>query len=197
MPRWFQNTLFALAAVPLLTGAAGAVDVYLALEAAGQGTYTVDGRVWTPGNPSGAWSVLSDYDHLPAFIPSLRESHVQQRSADFLLLKQEAVGRALGIFHRQLHVLLKVREKPEQEIAFEDTAHHDFVSYGGCWQIEPAAGGGSWVNYHLAAKPRFYAPAFVARKAFRDNAKDLLLSVQSEIIRRGDLKNTLLCCSPR
>ena len=187
----------ALAAFPLLAGAAGAADIYLSLQAAGAGTYTVEGRFWTPTDPAGAWAILSDYDHLPFFVPSLDKSKVQQRSSSFLLLKQEATGSALGIFHRRLHVLLTVREKKDEEIDFEDTAHLDFDSYAGSWHIEPAAGGGSWVNYSLAAKPNFFAPAFVARRAFRTNAKDLLLSVQSEMIRRGRLSETLLCCSQR
>ncbi len=164
----------------------------LALNATGQGTYEVDGRFWTPGDSDGTWNVISDYDHLPFFISSLKISQVQQRSSDFLLLKQKAVGHALGIFHRKLHVLLRVRERPNQEIDFEDISHQDFDSYIGSWQIEQAEGGGVWVAYHLTAKPDFFAPAFVARKSFRTNAKDLLVSVQSEITRRRHLSDTLL-----
>ncbi len=194
MRRWIPQALLALVA-PLLAGAAGAADVYLALDAAGNGRYTIEARFWTPGDPSGAWQVLTDYDHLPSFIPSLRRSEIQERTDSGVILKQEAVGRALGIFHRHLDVILKVREISEREIHFEDTAHEDFSSYGGFWKIEPAAGSGSWVRYRLQATPKFFAPAVVARKAFRDSARQLLLSVQNEILRRGDLSETLLCCS--
>jgi hypothetical protein len=195
MLRWLQTTWLALAAFLLLAGALRAADVYLALETAGEGTYTIAGRFWTPGDSSDAWNVLTDYDHLPLFIPSLQQSKIRERSSDFLILRQEAVGRALGIFHRRLHVLLKIFEIPKREIKFEDLSHVDFASYNGYWQIESAAGGGSWVNYHLSAQPKFFAPAIVARKSFQTNAKDLLLSVQTEIIRRGHLSDTLQCCS--
>jgi len=197
MLRWFKTTLLTLVALPGLSGAARAADVYLALEAAGEGTYTVEGRFWTPGDPSGAWAVLSDYDHLPLFIPSLQESKIQEWSTDSLLLKQEAIGRALGVFHRHLHVLLRVKEQSDREILFEDISHQDFKTYQGSWKVETAPGGGSWVTYRLVAQPNFFAPAFVARKSFRTNARDLLLSVQTEIVRRGDLGQTLLCCSQR
>jgi hypothetical protein len=184
-----------LAALLLFVHGAYAAEVYLALNATGQGTYEVDGRFWTPGDLTGTWKVLTDYDHLPSFIPSLVESQITHRTADSLTLRQEAIGRILGVFHRDLHVLLRVQEQPGQEIRFEDSSHQDFKSYSGFWRIGSAAGGGTWVDYHLVAEPNFFAPAVVARRSFRSNAKNLLLSVQSEIIRRNDLSSTLLCCS--
>jgi hypothetical protein len=189
--------LISLAWIALLffTGAANAQDIYLALEATGRGTYTIEGRFWTPGDPLLSWNVLTDYDHLPNFIPSLLTSHVQERTAKSLLLQQEAIGKALLVFHRRLHVLLKVTEQPYQQITFEDVSHQDFRAYSGSWKIERADGGGSWVTYDLQATPNFFAPAPIARTSFRKNARDLLLSIQSEIVRRGNLDRTLLCCS--
>ncbi len=179
----------------LLSPLVHAEEIYLDLQASGEGSYTVKGRFWTPGDSLAAWSTLIDYERLPQFVPGLEFSHVQERYSDHLLLKQEAVGRALFFFHRHLDVLLNVQEQWGRQISFLDISHKDFDAYSGYWQVAPAAGGGSWVDYRLEAKPNFFAPHAIARKAFRSNAKDLLLSVQSEIIRRGKLGETLLCCS--
>ena len=175
--------------------AARAADGHLTLNAQGQGTYVVEARFWTASDLPGVWGVLTDYTRLPTFIPSLKESELQHKTTDFLVLKQEAVGRALGVFNRHLHVRLHITEKENREITFKDTARRDFVSYYGSWQIDPALEGGTWVTYHLIAQPAFYAPSFIARKSFRTNAKELLMSVEAEIARREHLKSKLLCCS--
>jgi len=194
MSRWLQSALWILAALPLLAGAAGAADVYLELTTVGNGRYTVDGRFWTPAEVVGAWTILSDYNHLSDFIPSLKESHLRENEND-LVLYQEANAQALGVFHRRLHILLHLTERAGREIEFKDISHQDFEDYRGSWQIESAGGAGSWVIYHLEAKPNFFSPAVIARKAFRANARALLLSVQTEMERRNQLGDTHHCCS--
>src|ERR1051325_4389422 len=91
----------ALAGLALLWGATvvRAEDIYLDLQAKGEGTYMVQGRFWTPGEPKGAWVVLTDYEHLPGFVPGLESSRIEERSPDHLMLRQEAIGRALLFFH--------------------------------------------------------------------------------------------------
>jgi len=188
-------TWFVLAALLFCPPAAYAEDLYLALHTSGEGQYLVEGRFWTPADAPTVWSTLSDYDHLPSFVLSLKTSKVQERSSDSLLIDQVADGRALLFFHRRIHVRLQVHEHPFDEIVFEDISHRDFVSYSGSWHILAAAGGGSWVDYRLQAKPNFFAPGPIARQSFQKMAKELLMSVESEIVRRGHLDSTFLCCS--
>lgn len=180
----------------LFPSAIRAEEMSVQLQSSPEGTYTIDSRFWTPAEPSAAWNTLSDYGHLPEFVRSLTVSRVQQKTTDYLLVQQEAVGRAFVVLQKHLKLLLKVREEPDRQILFEDISQHDFTSYSGSWHIERAAGGGSWITYHLQARPKFYAPRSMARKAFRKNARDLLIAIDAEIIRRGDLSKTLLCCSP-
>lgn len=194
MRRWVLIVCSVLVAPLSSLRAAGTEDVYLDLTASGKGTYKIEGRFWTPGDAALVWAVLTDYDNLPVFIPSLQKSQVVEKFPDHLVLQQEAVGRALVLFHRHLSIRLAVRERIHERIDFEDIAKKDFKRYVGSWVVSPAAGGGMWVDYELTATPNFFAASFVARNAFRKMAKELLLAVQTEIIRRGELLSTFACC---
>jgi ribosome-associated toxin RatA of RatAB toxin-antitoxin module len=206
--QWFGrpagSSLWGLGVIPFTVLAAllfyipinvHAEDLYLSLQTTGQGIYTVEGRFWTPADAPTIWSTLSDYEHLPQFVTSMKESRIRERKENRLLVDQVADGKALVLFHRRIHILLQVHEQPYNEIDFEDTLLKDFKSYRGCWKIVTAAGGGSWVDYRLEAKPNFFAPAPIARGAFQKMAKELMTSVETEILRRGHLGDTQTCCS--
>lgn len=186
-----------LAALLLFAGQARGEDLSVELQPSVKGSYRVEGRFWTPGDPSVAWQTLTDYNRLPMFVPTMESSEIREKSANSILVQQEAIGEALMVFHRHFNVLLRIKEQPLKEIEFEDTFHRDFRSYNGSWDLEKAAGGGTWINYQLQVTPNFFAPRYIVRNAFRNNAKELLRDVQAEIIRRGHLSETLLCCSQR
>ena len=134
-----------------------------------------------------AWEVLTDYDRIDDFVPSVKRSEVKERRGNSLLLEQEWVARAL-FFVRTFSVLLETREEPERHILFRDLSGKDFELYEGVWRIEPAPQG-VWVRYELRAKLVFFVPGFVAKKMFKKTAEDLLGEVRLEILRRDKLAN--------
>jgi len=64
-------------------------------------------------------------------------------------------------------------------------SHDTFTDYQGQWLIEPSFCGGSWVHYHLIAKPKSAAARLVARRSFQKMAQELMSSVRREIQRRS------------
>jgi len=137
-------------------------------------------------SPADAWSVLSDYDGISSFIPSMKESRVLERRGGHVLVEQRALGKFL-FFTRTARVLLLVRENPPGMIAFEDILHYDFEYYRGSWSVE-RSGGDSRVVYRLEAKRKFPAPEFIAGRIMRRNAEDLLQEVRAEMLRRSRAK---------
>ena len=129
------------------------------------------------------WEVLTDYEGIPGFVSSMRESRITGRGERHLVVEQAAVGR-LFMFSRRMHVTLFVEEIPPTTIRFEDVVGNDFEDYRGEWRIEPR-GDAVEIVYRLAARPSFSVPDFIARRLFRRMARDLLDQVKTEIERRA------------
>ena len=130
-----------------------------------------------------AWQVLTDYDHIHEFVSSMKESHVERRDADSLLVRQDAIS-SFFIFHHRVQVLLDVRETPESRITFRDVLGKDFRDYQGEWRITSDSTG-TRVNYELQAEPHMAMPKSVCRGMLRDVARDLLSQVRVEMLRRA------------
>ena len=154
-------------------------QVVVSLADTSDGTVRLEGRFTVAASSATAWSVLTDYEHIPAFVSSMRSSRVKSRDDGCLLVEQESVGKAL-LFHRKVYVLLRVRETPRELIAFEDLSKASFDRYEGAWQLRPTPGGVE-VTYRLTAKGGVTAPGFLLRGAYRKMVGELLEQVRTRI----------------
>lgn len=160
----------------------------LSFAESGAGGFKVEAGFWVSVSSETAWEVLSDYDRLAEFVPSLRSSKVLERRAGRVLLEQVAVGRVFA-FSRRVRVVLELRETPFERIVFTDTAGEDFERYRGSWRIEPEHGSTRLrIVYELEAKRRFAAPDFVASGVLRRNTRSLLRALRKEMLRRAGLE---------
>jgi hypothetical protein len=142
----------------------------------------VNGSFNVGEDPLVAWDVLTDFDHLPKFVGSLKKSHVQESLGPYhFILEQEFEGGFLFITKR-VRVVLDVRESLNQTIDFTDTDHRDFAFYEGSWRLVPDPGKGLKVIYTLRAMKNFDSP--FAGDYMRGGIKDLLDAVRKEILRR-------------
>src|ERR1700687_93399 len=156
----------------------------------GNSTMRLEGRFTTAAPRATAWSVLTDYDHISAFVASMRSSRVKAHGDGFLLVEQETAARIL-LFHRTMRVLLNVREQPRQSIAFADVSKASFERYEGSWTLQDTPGG-TQVIYQLTAKSGFVG--FVARGPSQRMVRELLEQVRAEIDRRAAPRSG--CCGP-
>jgi len=148
------------------------------------GRYNIEGSFQVEADPHTAWSVLSDYDHIPQFVHNMKLSHIQIREGNDVLLHQVAEGGFL-FFTQRVRLFLYIQETPDKTIAFKDMAHKDFKVYKGSWTITPDSGGGPLnITYQLEADLNFSAPDFIAGDVMSGGAKDLLKSVRKEILQR-------------
>ena len=174
----------ALTALFIVAGAAvaRADNVSLTVED-GHGVYRVHGTFTAPVSPAVAWAVLTDYDHIGAYVKSIRASAVERRGDGRLLLRQSARG---GVFplQRTVHVLLDVREDHENRITFVDRLGQDFHLYSGDWNVR-AAGSETSVAYSLVARPIDAMPHALGRGLMGHQARELLEQVRAEMVRRA------------
>jgi ribosome-associated toxin RatA of RatAB toxin-antitoxin module len=145
------------------------------------GVDEIKARFYVDADPQTAWNVLTDYEHIPRFVPDIKKSHVEEKHDDYLLLTQEAESGFLFITKR-IHMLLRVQEVPIRNIYFNDVGKKDFYFYEGSWDIQPCPQGGVSVVYELEAKKNFDEP--FAGDYLHGGEKDLLKAVQKEIYLR-------------
>ena len=163
-------------------GAAGHHGAAVALTKTPDG-YQVDGICPVRATRATAWSVLTDYEGIDRFVPSMRVSRVLSRTPDHWVVEQIASARVF-VFGRKMRVVLEIHEQPPDSIRFEDIAREDFSSYRGLWRIE-GRGTATRVIYRVTAVPRFSVPDFVLRRALRTSIQSLLTDVGREIERRA------------
>src|SRR6202453_1559082 len=142
------------------------------------GVDEITARFFVDADRATAWKVLSDYERIPQFVPSIKKSHIEKRKDGDIYLCQEAEAGFLFIT-KKVHVLLRVHEIPGQRISFQDVSQKDFYFYQGSWNIDPNPNGGVTVSYHLLAEKNFDAP--FAGDYLHGGGKDLITAIQKEI----------------
>src|SRR5215470_5542316 len=125
--------LLVLLLLPAWLAAARADQVNVTVEDS-HGRYTVAGELVTIAPPSVAWSVLTDYDHISAFVSSMKTS-VAERSDDGRTIVRQAAAAGIFPVRKVVHVALEVREDPERLLVFRDVSGNDFSTYEGEWQM--------------------------------------------------------------
>jgi hypothetical protein len=186
----FLHLLLLLAGVALTSGVGFAADTVSLNFQNNGGTYDVEASFPVTANCAVAWDVLTDYDHLPQFVGSLKRSHIEEYwGRSHFLLEQEFEGGFLFVTKR-VRVRLDVRETRCELIRFEDVGHLDFEFYKGFWKIHSDPNGELTVSYSLKAQQNFDEP--FAGDYMKGGIKDLLDSVRREILRRQALKTAAL-----
>ncbi|MDE2039289.1 MAG: SRPBCC family protein [Elusimicrobia bacterium] len=152
------------------------------------GAFRVRARFLVDAVPSLAWSVLTDYDDLPRFVPSLLESRVVRRSPDGAIVEQRGRARLLFFSHR-FSLRLAVTEKPPGRIDFRDLGGGLFERYEGAWTVS-ASSRPCAVSYEVFArfKPSLI-PRALARRMLLRSIQSQLSHVQAEIVRRQMLSS--------
>jgi ribosome-associated toxin RatA of RatAB toxin-antitoxin module len=151
------------------------------------GVFVVKGSFEVAAPRDVVWGVLTDYEGMPRFIPSVRRSVVRINRPDMVVVEQEAVETALFI-SGAMRVLLRIREQ-EDQLSFRDVSQRDFRIYEGAWQVEPVQGGGCRVTYTLRADPLIPVPGFLATSTFKGAGTRLLTQLRAEMLRRAQTTN--------
>jgi ribosome-associated toxin RatA of RatAB toxin-antitoxin module len=148
------------------------------------GVYVVSAtfRVLQPA--STVVAVLTDYEHIPRFMPEVRTSRVLERSDGLTIVEQEAVAKVM-MFSKRIHLVLEVHEQPG-EIRFRDRCGKSFTRYEGVWTITES-GGQTAIAYRLTAAPSFDVPEFLLKRLLKRDATEMIRQLQAEMLARSRL----------
>lgn len=147
----------------------------------GNGVFVVRGSFTVPTGSEPVWDVLTDYDKLGTYVPSVKSSVVKQLSPDAMLVAQESTARFMAV-SKTMRVLLQTQQAPRSKIFFTDVGLKDFEHFIGNWTIETDAQG-TRIDYVASAKPRIYLPIW-GGSIMHDMVKGQLTNLKKEILRR-------------
>jgi carbon monoxide dehydrogenase subunit G len=147
-----------------------------------RGVYTVTARFQVDQPVSVAWSVLTDYEQIPRFLPDIKTSIVRERAAGRVIVEQEAVSRMM-MFSKRVHLILEITQETGT-IRFRDRCGGSFAQYEGTWRLV-ARDGGTVIEYALTARPSFDGPEFILKRLLKRDSGLMIERLSREMASRS------------
>jgi hypothetical protein len=122
-----------LTPIARLTAAGDAASMPAVTVGEERGVYSVTARFQVPQSPAAVLAVLTDYEHIPRFMPGVEKSAVLERAPGRAVVQQEAVSR-LMMFSKHVSLVLEITEGADT-LSFRDRSGRSFARYegrGGC-----------------------------------------------------------------
>ena len=162
--------------------AAGPSDIPAVQVSEANGVYSVVARFTVAELPADVLAVLTDYAHIPSFMPGIRTSIVHERAEGRAVVEQEAVSK-LMMFSKRVHLMLEVEEQ-SGGMTFRDRCGKSFKQYEGSWRVS-RQGALTTVVYELKADPSFEVPEFMLKRLLKRDSGDMIEQLRREVTRRA------------
>lgn len=133
-----------------------------------------------------AWSVLTDFSHMPEFLPGLKESQVLSQNGQRLTVQQKGES-TVGLIAMEYESLRAIELKPYQWIRSR-TLRGSLGSVEGVTRLLPDGEGATLVVYNAQAQPDSSLAALVPARYFREALKSQFQAMRAEMLRRARLQ---------
>lgn len=174
-------------ACALLLGAAlaGAADLLrdATIEAwRAEGVIHVEASFHVDVSPALAWRVMTDYEHMAAFVPTMKESRVLSAASDRLTVYQRGVARIAWFSHDW---------EMEREITLEpDVAIRSRALRGNVKRMEMEThltpeGDGVRIRYQALTVPDFWVPPLIGPALMKSQVTEQFTALAAEMHRRA------------
>jgi len=130
------------------------------------------------------WQVLTDYEHLPGFIPGIFRSSVRLKEGNRLLLEQTGEARFL-LFSFPIEVRLEVLEWPPEWISSRVVSGNVRRMNGRYELHQDSSRNNVLLRYYGEIEPDFALPPIVGIAALRIMAEEQFTAMVMEIERRA------------
>ncbi len=176
----------AYAASPSQNSSAVEEDVVMQEIETADGREGIVARIIIPAPLEVVWTVITDYEKLPEFIPDMKLSKVIERKDSETILRQQGESRFL-MFHFNVEVIIKLIEQRYHNIEF-DLVSGDFDYFEGEWKIESIGDKETMLTYTLIAHPGFYAPKWVVRYMLKRDIPVRLKALRHRVLQINNAK---------
>ena len=167
----------------MLMGVAIARDRDIVVKAVKTGpVLTVDAE-WTVRAPVGVvWDVMTDWDGMENFVPSLQSSEIVSRSGNRCRVKQK--GRIqLGPFPLSFEAVRDIELFPQDSMRFKGVSGN-FERLDGEVKFAQVEGGVR-VNYRAESVPTVWVPPFVGTSMLEASTRTQFGELRMEMLRRA------------
>lgn len=130
-----------------------------------------------------AWDVLTDYDHMPQFLPTMQSSKVISRTPTQLKVAQKG-GVSKGPISMTFDVIRDVELKPHTEI-ISKVVSGNLKKVDGTTRLA-AAGEGTRVTFHSESIPNIWVPPGIGPAMIESETRDQFNDMRNEILKRKE-----------
>jgi ribosome-associated toxin RatA of RatAB toxin-antitoxin module len=143
----------------------------------------VSASVTVRADPAVAWSVLTDYQRYPEFVPDMEISRVRGRDSRGLIVEQR--GRARFLFFSQgIDATFAIAEVPERSVS-SVAIGGSFRELAGRYELQRVPGG-TRLSYSGRAVPGDAVPLWLLTLALEANVERHIAAFAREIARRAE-----------
>lgn len=134
-----------------------------------------------PVPPAQAWAVLTDFDHMPRFLPNLKESHVVSREGNRWVVMQRGETGG-GPFSFGYESLREIELVPQREIRSHSLK-------GNLGQVDglttlTAERQGTRIHYHAVAQPGWLVGSVLGEETLAERLRLQFQQMRAEMLRR-------------
>jgi hypothetical protein len=129
-----------------------------------------------------AWEVLTDFDHMAAWVPNVRESKVVAREADTVTVEQQGVAK-FGLASFPYTSVRQLQLDPQRTVRSTQIK-------GSMRRLESVMtlmpdGKGTQLTYHLEMVPAGLAAAVLSKDFLKHELTEQFTAIIEEMARRG------------
>ncbi len=146
-----------------------------------EGQFQVSAQLTMPVSRCAVYEVLTDYEHLPDFIPGMLKTRVKHIANNQVNVWQLAEVQVL-FFHIKMESTLDMEEMPNQRISFKQTAG-DLKFYSGEWQLSKTLQG-TQLHYDARLSFKQFMPVFLARAVLESELEKRFIAIAQQALHR-------------
>lgn len=146
-----------------------------------EGTTRADSLI--PRPPAQVWTVLTDFERWPEFMPLILATQVGRRDGPQLWVEQHYRVLFVSLAHTTIYELAPGDGRLSWRL--DEAAPHDIAKSQGEWALVPIASGReTLVRYDARMSAGRAVPEFVERMLRERSLEQLLASLRGEVLRR-------------
>lgn len=130
-----------------------------------------------------AWDVLTDFEHMPSYLPGLRESHVLSHAGNQLTVRQKG-EHSVGLLSWEYEAVRIIELKPYQSI-HSRTLKSSHGSVEGVTRLTAEGRNLTRVQYSASALPDSSLTALVPSSYLEEGLKAQFQAMREEMLRRA------------
>lgn len=147
--------------------------------AKGYAAFEVSASMTVAAELARSWSVLTDYERLPQFVPNLESSRVIAHNGNESVVAQH--GYATFLFIRQaVDLRLSVTEQAMESIDLR-LLGGNMREYQARWELHSIDAGRTRITYSGQLAPDFYVPSLFGAALMKRDLRNMLDAVKAEM----------------